>query len=136
MAQSPNYPAVFQRYHETQSKFDYFVVGSTLAILAFSIQYTQHSNLDCIEWLIVFSWTNFLLSFLIGLWRLESLVLIRGRDVDREVNVGIEPPKEWVEYNEKLSKNVLWAYRFQKTLLVLGLTAYALFHIVNFLNRN
>ena len=134
MAQSPDYSIVFQRYHETELKFDYFIVGSTLAILAFSIQYTQHSNLLCLKWLIVFSWTSFLLSFLAGLWRLESIVVGRARDVDLAEHAGVEPPEEWKKCGRELNRHILWIYRLQKILLIFGLTTYALFHIVNFLN--
>lgn len=131
MPSSNEYAGVFQRYHETESKLDQFVAGSTLAILAFSIQSTQHANAMSMSWLLVSAWASFLLSFIAGLCRMEVALLFRKRDIARVQYAGEEPP-DWKKSGEQLNKKTKWAYRLQKYLLVLGLFAYAVFHVINF----
>jgi hypothetical protein len=133
---SKDYNEVFQRYHETTTKFDYFVAGITLAVLSFSVQATQHANLVYSRWLIVGSWVSFLASFIAGLWRMESSVEVRSRDVEVSSHDGEHPPREWIDHNSKLERGILFAYRTQKATLIIGLALYASFHILNYLSQN
>jgi len=133
MAQQESYENVFQRYHESETRFQHFVLGITLAILAFSVQYTKTPALGWTSWVIVASWACLLVSFIFGLWRLETLVVIRKMDVERVNYPGDVPPIEWESRSDKLRSRVMWVYHFQKYGLLAGLCFYAIFYAVNFL---
>ncbi len=128
------YANVFQRYHEAETKYGYFVLGVTLAILAFSVQYLPIVRIPETKWVLISSWICFLLSFICGFLRADLAVYVRMMDVDLVESLPHQPPVDWIKRRDKTISRGKWFYRFQKYLLLTGLLFYSLFHILNFIH--
>jgi hypothetical protein len=77
-----------------------------------------------------------LLSFVSGLWRLESIVVVRGMTAEEASKVGIERPDWWAKHHKRVGRIFYMLIGFKKYSLIFGLLAYASFHIINFLNKS
>lgn len=133
MDKGEQYNQAFHRHHEAQTRYDYFVLGVTPGILAFSIQLGSNPVFS-LRWIRVISWLSFLISFISGLRRLESVVQCRSLDVHVAKIVPSELPSSLKQEREKWSKGAILSYNFQKWLLLTGLFAYAIVHNISFLS--
>jgi hypothetical protein len=130
MPENDDYQTIFERYSKAEMRYQYFLLGTTMAILAFSAQYGGRTSIPNLKWLMPFSWGALLVSFLSGLVRARTMVRVRMLDV--APFLGMEPQKRFSQW-ARLNKRAIWALRVQNALLVLGLVAYALFHTLNYL---
>ena len=112
-----------QSYKEDLRKFEYFVLGVTIAILAFSAQYTS-PNSNC-KSLVIISWGCFLFSFLSGLFRRYLSVRSAALDYFDVIKDVFIPEKKDTLY--------IASFWIQFCLLIVGLLFYAIFQIVNIL---
>ncbi len=67
-----SYNILSRKHREEQRKFDYFLLGVTLGILALSIQTYKPDYFLSWPFLIVLFWVLFLTSFLMGMYRQEQ----------------------------------------------------------------
>jgi hypothetical protein len=73
MGEQYTYKDAIISLRESQKKFDYFVLGITLAFLAFTVEQFVFQKTYIYYYLVPVGWGFLLISFIAGLFRLESI---------------------------------------------------------------
>lgn len=77
------YDQLLERYHKASERFDYYITGLAVAVLAYSIQSFDSGKAVHYMWLVPVAWTSLLLAVIAGLVRIEWIVTILGIETEK-----------------------------------------------------
>lgn len=123
---------------ELQKKFDFYILGISVALLSLSIQSTQHDDSCWCNFIIICAWLFLFISILLGFWRLEKLVLSYSASVDVLEAIHIKQ-KQWDSkyvvdgnsYIDKEGDKMAKIYKWQKFFLLLSLVFFIVFKSIS-----
>lgn len=128
-----DYNDLVKYVNEINWKFTQIIMGLALAIIAFSIQTITKGIVYLHIWLMFTSWGFFLVSFIVGLIRL-NYILSKATD-NAEFFYKAEIKKQTVTRDEKKIKSdhkrTAWLYRIMLSSFLIGLVLFAIFKLIN-----
>jgi len=74
-------------FNQYAHKFDYFMLGLSTAVLAFTVQSFEVASREPMKWLLFISWGFLLFTILFGIARIQHRLRICKIEVDKEVAV-------------------------------------------------
>jgi len=69
---------LYDRYHESSQRFDYYLTGLAAAVLVYSVQSFDSGGYANYVWLAPIAWFFLVISVGAGLLRLERLIAVLG----------------------------------------------------------
>ncbi|MDP3111946.1 MAG: hypothetical protein Q8M71_07590 [Thermodesulfovibrionales bacterium] len=74
---------LYDRYHESRQKFDYFITGLATTVLAYSVQSFDSGKYANYIWLAPIAWSFLLIAVIAGLVRLEWIIAVLGIETEK-----------------------------------------------------
>lgn len=138
MEKKYNYSDALKAHREASTKYDYFLLALILGLLSLSIQTFRPTNQMVCICLMYFVWLLLFICLLLGLYRQENFNKALDIEADKiylvEYKIETEDsPKINAAKNvmDRISnKNILY-YSIQKKLLILAISVYIIFNIMN-----
>lgn len=137
MGEEINSAKLFLRNRDFREKFEYFLLGLILSVLALSIQTFKPSEAGKFTYLVVIVWTLLLASLIAGIIRIEKIMKAYNhqynQQLERESNRTEKELGEAInrqEY-EKVNLSAMKYYKAEKYLLLFSLFIYALYKVMN-----
>lgn len=128
-------------HFEAREKFAYYLLGLCLAILGFSVQFSEPARADIFPSFVFYSWTSFIASLLAGVWWQRLWIRLLKRlhsDLTRYLKSDPEEGQKDAsrtgleEEIGNLYKKLQIAESAQLGAFVLGLVLYATYKVCNF----
>jgi len=121
-------------YKEGHKKFNYYLLGVSLAALSLSVQAFESQPQNSSDFLMIIVWILLLLSVLCGFYRLEKIVLAELIEVDileeievNKRNASSKPVDSKYKVLDKIDKKMITTYQIQKWSLLLALVVFVVY---------